>query len=408
MERAVPTVARTRGYFGVGRNVFFLGWVSFLTDVSSEMIINVLPLFLANVLGVGTAIIGVIEGIADSTATLMRFPSGWLSDRLQRRKSLTLLGYGLSTMAKPLFFLANSWAAVLVLRFSDRVGKGVRSAPRDALVADSTTREQRGRSFGFHRGMDSAGAVLGILGAALVIFFVQRGEGLLEAGAFRTLALVATVPAVLGVMVLWLLVREPRPAPAPPPAVAAAKPAASSRFPTTFKLLLVTMVLFTLGNSSDAFLILRAQDLGLSVIHILLLLAAFNVVYASLAMPLGSLSDRVGRRRLILAGWAGYAAIYLGFALAGAAWMVVFLFLAYGVYYAATEGAARALVTDLVPAHRRGAAFGLYHTAVGITAFPASLIAGVLWQTVNPGATFIFGAAMAGLAAVLLAITLRP
>lgn len=407
MERVVPTAVATRRYFGVGRNVFFLGWVSFLTDVSSEMILNVLPLFLSNVLGVGTAIIGVIEGIADSTATLMRFPSGWLSDKLRRRKGLTLLGYGLSTVAKPFFYLASSWAAVLVLRFADRVGKGVRSAPRDALVADSTTREQRGRSFGFHRGMDTAGATLGILGAALVIFLVQRGDWKLQADAFRTIALVATVPAVLGVLVLWLLVHEPRPSPTPARAAVASKSAASSRFPKTFKMFLVIMVLFTLGNSSDAFLILRAQNLGLSVFHILLLLAGFNLVYASLAMPLGSLSDRIGRKRLMLAGWVGYAAIYLGFAVAGAAWMVVLLYLAYGVYYAATEGVARALVTDLVPAERRGASFGLYHTAVGITAFPASVIGGVLWQAVNPAATFVFGAAMAGLAALLLAITMR-
>ncbi|MBI2866482.1 MAG: MFS transporter [Chloroflexi bacterium] len=407
MEQTVPAVPRTRSFFGVGRNVFFLGWVSFLTDISSEMVITILPLFLNNVLGVGTAVIGLIEGIADSTATLTRFPSGWLSDRWRRRKSLTLVGYGLSAISKPFLYLATSWGLVLGVRFLDRVGKGIRTAPRDALVADSTHQEQRGRSFGFHRGMDTAGAVLGLLGAALVILLVQQGGLVLTRDAFRAIVLVGTVPAVLAVIILWLFVRESRPSPSRAQVTAAASATRAAPFPRTFKVFLLIMVLFTLGNSSDAFLILRAQNLGLSVLQILLLLAAFNVVYASLSMPAGVLSDRVGRRGLILAGWAGYALIYLGFGLSGAAWMVVPLFLAYGVYYAATEGVARALVSDLVPAERRGAAFGLYHTAVGITAFPASLIAGVLWQAVDPSAPFIFGAVLAGLAALLLAFTLR-
>ncbi|MBF8267024.1 MAG: major facilitator family transporter [Dehalococcoidia bacterium] len=406
MEQTTPSSTPSRRYFGVSRNVFFLGWVSFLTDVSSEMIVTILPLFLANVLGVGTAIIGFIEGIADSTAALMRFPSGWLSDRLRRRKELTLAGYGLSTLAKPFFYLATSWGLLLLLRFTDRVGKGVRTAPRDALLADSTLPAERGRSFGLHRAMDTAGAVVGLLGAALVVLLVQHGGLDLREDAFRTIVLVGTVPAILAMLVLWFLVHETRPAALPGKAGPATR--AVSPFPVSFKLFLGIMMLFTLGNSSDAFLILRAQNLGLPLVYILLLLAAFNLVYASLSVPLGILSDRIGRRRVILGGWVAYALIYLGFALAGAAWQVVFLFLAYGVYYAATEGVARALVSDLVPAERRGSAYGLYHTAVGITAFPASLIAGALWQTFNPSVPFFFGAALAGLAALLLWLTVAP
>ncbi|MDP3063081.1 MAG: MFS transporter, partial [Chloroflexota bacterium] len=377
-----------------------------LTDISSEMILTVLPLFLKNVLGVSTALIGVIEGVADSTATLTRLPSGWLSDRLRRRKGLTLLGYGLSTISKPFLYLASSWGLVMGVRFADRVGKGVRTAPRDALLADSAPKEARGRSFGFHRAMDTAGAMVGILGAALIVFLMQRGGVNLERNTFRTIVLVGTVPAVIALIVLWRFVREAR-APERGAKQADSAPSEGARFPTAFKVFLAIALLFTLANSSDAFLILRAQDLGLSVLQILLVLAGFNLVYAALSTHAGILSDRIGRRALILGGWVAYALIYLGFAVAGAAWQVVFLFLAYGLYYAAAEGTARSLVADLAPSSRRGAAYGIYHTAMGITAFPASLLAGWLWQAYSPRAPFLFSAAMAGLAALLLTMFLR-
>ncbi len=392
---------------GVNRNVFFLGVVSFLTDVSSEMILTVLPLFLANVLGVKASIIGVIEGVADSTATLMRVPSGWLSDRIRRRKGLTTLGYSVSALSKPFLYLAGSWGAVLGLRFADRVGKGVRTAPRDALVADSSTPETMGRSFGLHRAMDTAGAVLGILGAALVVMLMQQGALDLHRSTFRTIVLVATVPGLLAVLVLWLFVHESKPAEAKPSS-ATAEGSHEGGFSLRFKLLLGVLLLFALGNSSDAFLILRAQNLGMSVVYVLLIMAAFNAVSAAFSMPAGILSDKIGRTRLILAGWVVYALVYLGFAVAGAAWQVAFLFLAYGFYYAAADGAGRALVADMVPAARRGTAYGLYNTAVGITAFPASLIAGWLWQAYTPRAPFFFGAALAAMAAVLLLVVLRP
>jgi hypothetical protein len=238
------------------------------------------------VLGVGTGLIGVIEGLSDSTATLMRAPSGWLSDRLRRRKELTLFGYGLATSVKPFLLLASNWGIVLGIRFLDRAGKGIRAAPRDALIADSVGEDVRGRNFGFHRAMDSAGAVLGILGAALVVFIVQRADGALERDTFRIIVVVASVPAVIGLFVLWRFVKEPG-RQSPGAGEASGKSANGQGFPLRFKLLTVVLLLFTLGNSSDAFIILRASDLGLSVLHSSLLMAAFNVVYTLLSTPAG-------------------------------------------------------------------------------------------------------------------------
>jgi MFS family permease len=397
---------------GVSRNVFFLGWVSFLTDVSSEMIFNVLPLFLLNVLKVSTPIIGLIEGIAEGTASLFKLVSGWLSDRLGQRKSLTVFGYSLSTLAKPFLYIASGWAVVLAVRFTDRVGKGIRSAPRDALVADSTPDNERGRSFGFHRGMDTAGAVLGIALAALIVYLVERGGLELTLHAFRTLVLSGIGPAVLAVLILLFFVREKRngaqrkpgePLVTPPKPEAPVKTALDGRF----KLFLVMMVLFTLGNSSDAFLILRAQNLGFSVFWVLVLFVVFNLVYALVSMPAGVVSDRLGRKRVIVAGWTIYALSYLGLGLASAKWEVWLLFAFYGLYYGISEGVTRAFVSDLVPAEKRGTAYGWYHAAVGISLLPASVIAGLLWQYINPATTFYFGAGMAGVAMLGLWLLIR-
>ena len=386
--------------FGLSPNVFFLGVVSFLTDVSSEMIFTILPLFLFNVLGVGTAIIGLIEGIAESTATLVQPFSGWLSDRLRRRKALATLGYGLSTIAKPFLYFASAWAPVLAIRFSDRLGKGIRSAPRDALVADSTSPGEMGKSFGFHRALDTLGAVVGLGGAAIVVFLMQRGELALTKGTFQTIVLIGVVPAVLAVIIILFLVHEVRAAPRAE--TASPSSAAAGRFDTRFKIFLAIMVIFTLGNSSDAFLVLRAQNIGLSIVHILLLFILMNFVYAAISMPAGILSDKLGRKKVIAIGWAIYALSYLGFALASAWWQVWLLFALYGLYYGAIAGVARAFVADMVPVAKRGTAYGLFHTAVGITAFPASLIAGFLWQSISPSAPFFLGAALAGMAAIAL------
>ena len=401
-----------KGAFGFSRNVLFLGVVSFLTDVSSEMIFTLLPLFLLNVLRVGTPVIGLIEGIAEGTASLLKVLSGWLSDRMGRRKGLAVFGYSISTLAKPFLYFATTWGAAGAVRFADRFGKGIRTSPRDALVADSAAPEEMGKSFGLHRGMDTAGAVVGLAVAALVVYLVQRGGLELTREAFQTLVLVGVVPAVLAVLVLVLFVRE-RARRTSPEAVDAAgeRSAGENRpkvgFDARFKFFLLIVVLFTLGNSSDAFLILRAQDLDFSVVQVLLLFVAFNVVYAVVSLPAGLVSDRLGRRGIIIVGWTIYALAYLGLAAASAAWQVWLLFALYGLYYGMAEGVSRAFVADLVPAERRGTAYGLYHTAVGLSLLPASLIAGWLWHLVGPEAPFYFGAAMAGTAVLAFVLLIR-
>jgi len=390
---------------GLSPNVLFLGITSFLTDISSEMIFTLLPLFLLNVLRVGTPVIGLVEGVAESTATLTQLLSGWLSDKLRRRKALACLGYAMSTLAKPVLYFASSWSLVLGVRFFDRLGKGVRTSPRDALLAASTAAEVRGKSFGFHRALDTFGAVVGLGGAAAIVFLLQQGGLELARPTYQTLVLVSLVPAVLAVAVIFFLVREVSPAGDRGAASFTTSPPA--HFDHRFKLFLGIMIVFTLGNSSDAFLVLRAQNLGLSVFHILLLFVFFNLVYASFSLPAGMLSDRLGRRRLIILGWLIYAASYLGFASATDFWHVWLLFGLYGLFRGATEGVERAFVADLVGERLRGTAYGLFHTAVGITILPASLIAGWLWQLVNPSAPFLFGGILAGLAALLLAALLR-
>ena len=384
---------------------------SFLTDISSEMLINLIPLFLANVLGVGTSVIGLIEGIAETTASLLKVFSGWLSDRLGQRKGLTVLGYGLSTVAKPFLYFASSWTWVLGVRFADRVGKGVRTAPRDALIADSIDAHQRGIAFGIHRAGDTAGAVLGLLVALVTVWAVQ-GRGLtLTRSTFQTIVLLSVIPAALAVLVLALGAQE-----VPPTRERAHEPPRLSLagLDARFKAFLVTVVLFTLGNSSDAFLILRAQERGLNVVMVLGMLVTLNLVYTLVSGPAGALSDRVGRQRVIVTGWLLYGVIYLGLAMARTGWQVWALATLYGAYYGMAEGTGKALVADLVQPERRGTAYGVYNAAVGLTAFPASLIAGVLWQGVGawtgfgPGAPFLFGATMALLATGLLVWWVRP
>jgi MFS family permease len=391
---------KSKQIFGLNPNVFFLGLVSFLTDVSSEMIFTLLPLFLLNVLGVATTVIGLIEGVADATASLFRILSGWLSDRLGKRKGLTILGYGLSTAVKPLMYIASTWGMVLGVRFCDRMGKGVRTAPRDALVADSVTSGQRGKAFGLHSAMDTFGAMVGIISAAVVVFLWQGGSLELSRATYQQLVLIGIIPAVIALFIFFFI-KEPERSPAPQSSI----PIGRMRKLTfgldkRFWIFLGIIFLFTLGNSSDAFLILRAQNLGNPVLTILLMLVLFNFVYASLSTPAGILSDKLGRRRIILLGWLIYTLVYLGFAMASVSWQVWLLFGFYGVYYGLAEGVARAFVADLVPEEKRGMAYGLFHGIMGVTLLPASLIAGYLWQVVNPAAPFFFGAIMAFLAMI--------
>ncbi len=365
--------------------------MSFFTDVSSEMIYPLLPLFLSTTLGASASFIGVIEGAAESTASLLKLASGWWSDRLRRRKPLVVGGYALASAARPLIGLAQTASQVLALRVTDRVGKGIRTAPRDALIAESVDPAIRGRAYGFHRSLDHAGAVVG----PVVAFLLLRQMGL----PLRTVFLLAGIPAAIALVVVVLAVKERRPD-APPPSA----PAVSSlrrRLDRKFWIYLGAVLLFTLGNSTDAFLLLRATDLGLPVAWVPLLWAYLHVVKSATGTFGGSLSDRFGRKPLLVSGWLLYSAVYVAFAFASATWHVWVLFGAYGLFFSLTEGSERALVADMVPAADRGAAFGWFHLAVGLGALPASVLFGVLWDRFGPGTAFVTGAALA-LAATLL------
>lgn len=380
MTEPLSTDTNRKRIWGLNPNVFFLGIVSLLTDISSEIIFTLVPLFLWNVLKAPFTAIGLIGGLSESVDAIFRIFSGWLSDRIGKRKSLAVLGYSISTVAKPFMYLAASWGAVLAIRFSDRVGKGIRTSPRDALVADSVSAGERGKGFGLHRAMDTFGAVLGLAIAAIIVYMVQSGGLELSLKTYQWLVLVGVVPAVLAILVLLVFVQERR----KPPSGDISAQLGFKRvggFDTRFKLFLVIMAVFTLGNSSDFFVILRAQNLGSSVVYVVLMLVLFNITYAATSLPAGMLSDKLGRRRVIVVGWFIYALVYLGFALASSLWEVWLLFASYGIYYGIVEGVARAFVADLVPEEKRGTAYGLYHGVVGLTLLPASLIAGWLWQT---------------------------
>ena len=398
MAELLNTEANRKKIGNLNPNVFFLGVVSLLTDISSEMIFTLVPLFLCNVLGAATTIVGLVGGLSESADAIFRLFSGWLSDRIGKRKLLAVLGYSISTVAKPFMYLATTWGMVLGIRFGDRVGKGIRTSSRDALIADSISADERGKGFGFHRAMDTSGAVLGLAIAAIIVYLVQGGGWQLSLETYQWIVLVGVIPAVLAVLVLLIFVRESRKSPPSSPDRQSTLTKSTGGFDTRFKVFLAIMAVFTLGNSSDFFVILRAQNLEAPLIHVVLMLVLFNITYAAISLPAGVLSDRLGRRRVITLGWFIYALVYLGFALASNIWQVWLLFACYGIYYGIVEGVARAFVADLVVEAKRGTAYGLYHGVVGLTLLPASLIAGWLWDVVNPAAPFYFGAALAFLA----------
>jgi MFS family permease len=374
----------------LSRNVFALSAVSFLTDVSSEMIYPLLPVFLTTVLGANASFIGAIEGAAESTAALLKLASGWWSDRVRNRKPLVVLGYGIATVMRPLVAIAGSATQVLLIRVSDRVGKGIRNAPRDALIADSVDPRIRGRAFGFHRAADHAGGVLGPL-----IAFALLGWHL---ASIRSVFWLAAIPGALSFAVLLMFVREvPRPA-----TVAVAAPDLRRPLGAAFWRVLAVLFVFTLGNSTDAFLLLRATQLGVPVALAPILWAALHVVKSASSTPGGSLSDRIGRRPTLVMGWTIYAAVYLGFARAGAAWQAWALFGVYGLYFGLTEGAERAMIADLVRDDARGTAFGWYNLAIGLGALPASILFGMVWDRAGAPIAFAMGAVLALVAAISL------
>lgn len=381
-------------FSGISGNVLVLGLVSFLTDVSSEMIYPLLPLFVATLPGGSAVFLGLIEGAAESTAALLKLASGSWSDRMRSRKGLVLAGYGMSALARPLIALAVSPLGVLLVRVSDRVGKGVRTSPRDALIADSSPPDGRGKAFGFHRSMDHAGAVVGPLLATVALYLL--------ADDLRAVFWLAGIPGLLAVALIILRVREvPREAARLSPSKRLL-PGPLPRGP--IRGYLAILLLFTLGNSSDAFLLLKAGQSGMNASRVALLWTAFHVVKMLAAMPFGALSDRIGRKRVIICGWAVYAVSYCGFALAHSQWQIWCVFLFYGIFYGLTEGVEKAFVADMAPAEQNGTAFGWYNLAIGAGALPASLIFGAIWTWAGPATAFTFGAALAGVAALLLAL----
>ncbi|MCL6558803.1 MAG: MFS transporter [Firmicutes bacterium] len=374
------------------KNIVILGLVSLLTDVSSEMVYPLLPLFLTG-LGATPSIIGIIEGIAESLASLLKVYSGYIADKYRKRKRLTIIGYGTSVLNKVLLAAASSWAWVLCARVIDRFGKGIRTAPRDVLIAEAAKENEKGRAFGLHRAMDTLGAVIGV---AIAFFLLQNYKG-----DYVSIFLISIVPAALGVLLLFFVKEKDS-------GMKAAKSISLkwSLLDGRLKAYLIMAFLFTLGNSSNQFLLLRASNakggLGFDSQTVILLYLLYNVVYAVLSYPAGRLSDKIGRKYLLISGYFLYGAVYLGFALITRKEYVWLLFAAYGLYIAAAEGVEKAFIADVAPEELKGTMLGLHATLVGIGLLPASFIAGVLWDVFNASAPFYFGAFMGFAAALYL------
>jgi MFS family permease len=375
---------------GITGNVLIFGLVSLFTDISSEMIYPLLPFFLTTVLGAGPAFLGVVEGVAESTASLLKLVSGIVSDRVKGRKRLVLTGYTISSLARPLMAVAATPLAVLFIRFADRVGKGIRTSPRDALIADSVDPSLRGRAFGFHRSMDHAGALIGPLVATALLAWAGVD--------MRTVFWLAAIPGGVAVLLIILKVSDVQRVIVPGKSPLGVLPTGRLR---TYLLILF---IFTLGNSSDIFLLLRAGQLGIAPAFIPLLWAFFHVVKMLSSMPFGALSDRIGRRGVIVAGWGVYALSYAGFACAATSFHIWMLFAFYGLFYGLTEGVEKALLADIAPPEERGSSFGWYNFAIGAGSLPASIIFGLVWQKAGTKAAFGLGALLACLAAILLVV----
>ena len=398
--RSTEEAAAAVGRPSIPRPVWLLGWTSLLTDAATEIIYPLLPVYLSRVLGAGAMSLGLIEGVAEGINSVLKIVSGWWSDRRAKRRPIVIAGYALSGAARPLIAITTTWFQVLLVRALDRTGKGIRGAPRDAMLARFADASSRGRIFGFHRAMDHTGAIVGPLVASAFLYFWP--------GEYRTLFALTAIPGALAVAMLFLVDEgraersvpaERRPASDPP-----VQSARGARLPGRLWAVLGTILLFSLGNSADAFLLLRLTDALGSATYIPLLWALLHMVKASLSTWGGSLSDRIGRKRVIVIGWIIYAIVYLGFATATRADAFVAWFLLYGVYFAFAEGAEKALVADLTPAARHGTAFGAYNAALGAGALTASVVFGVLYERFGPATAFSTGAALAGAAAIVLAL----
>jgi MFS family permease len=377
---------------GISKNVFILGLVSFFNDVASEMIYPIIPIFLTSILGAPVAVVGLIEGIAESTASILKVISGWLSDRFRKRKLFVIAGYSFSAISKIILGFAYSWLFVLFARFVDRFGKGTRTSARDALIAESSENSARGKSFGFHRALDTLGAVIGPLIALLAIHFLENN--------FRLIFFLAFIPACIGVLLLIIFVKEKR----EEKNLSSAIHFNWSSFDSSFKIFLFISFIFALGNSSDAFLILRAQNLGLSMVSVILAYVLFNFTYSIFSTPAGIISDKIGPKKVLLSGFLLFSAIYLFFGLTNVSFLLWLLFPFYGIYMALTEGVGKAYISNLVSQEKAGTAFGIYQTTIGLCTFFASLIAGLLWTYIGVSAPFIFGSVMAMISALLFVV----
>ena len=391
-------------YKNLSGNVIALSFVSLLNDTSSEIIYPLLPAFLAITLGASPFFIGLIEGFSESVSSLLKLFSGFLSDKFDRRKLPVFAGYALATIMRPLLAFVTSWQQVLFVRLGDRIGKGIRVAPRDAILAASVPIEKRGLAFGLNRAFDHMGAVLGSILATVLLIYISRTPDNPSAQDYRQLFLYASIPVVIGLFIIIFFVHEKE------KTEIEIEPIKLSLtgFDGNFKRFLFVIALFTISNSTDAFLLLRAEQAGISLALVPLLWMSLHVSKVVSSLIFGDLSDRVGRRKLIFAGWIMYALVYCGFAFVSNAWQALALFIAYGVYFGLTEGAEKALVADLVPEEKRGTAYGFYNLAFGITVFPASLIFGLLWNQFGAEVAFLFSALISLSAAAMLLTVKNP
>lgn len=403
---------KIKHYFGryknLTGNVLALSVVSLLNDTSSEIIYPLLPAFLFLTLGATPFAIGLIEGFAESVASFLKLFSGYLSDRFGKRKLPVFIGYSLAGIMRPLLAFVTSWQQVLFVRMTDRAGKGIRGAPRDAILAASVPPEKRGLAFGFNRAFDHLGAVLGPIVAFVLLYFLASDSHNPTARDYQQVFLFASIPIVLGLFVIIFFVNEKTPEKFISEIEKPKIKLSLKEFDGNFKRFLLVIALFTLSNSTDAFLLLRAEQAGISLTVIPLLWMALHLSKVISSLIFGDLSDKIGRRKLIFAGWILYALVYCGFAFVSESWEVLGLFLVYGVYFGLTEGAEKALVADLVPEEKRGTAYGLYNLAFGITVFPASLWFGFVWTNYNANAAFLISAGISLIAAILLLMINNP
>ena len=376
---------------GITRNVFILGLVSLFTDLSSQMVFPLIPLFLITVLGTGAYAVGIVEGAAETTASLLKVVSGYWSDKIKRRKPFVFFGYSLSTIAKPLFAFATIWSFVLFVRVLERIGKGLRTAPRDAIVAESSDESVRGKAYGFHRAMDGIGSVSG---AALAFL-------LLPILGYRNIFLFAFIPGIIAVFVILFIKEKRAPVKEEEPKEISIK-LSFKELPMNLKLFIIVSSIFALGHFGYAFLLLRAVDIGLADNMAILLYVLLYIVYSVFAIPSGTLSDKIGRKPVLRAGYVLFGITSLGLIFTSNIYSILLLFVIYGIFYAMIDGAQRAFVVDLAPEHLKATALGTFHAAIGLVALPGGYIAGLLWDKISPETTFIYGLTLAVISLVLL------